>query len=370
MSSSPGYIPNLTPLRGIAALWVLFFHYQVVVVRVLGGGLEGIFEKAYLWVDFFFILSGFVIFHVYGQKFHGGISKLSYRRFLIARFARVYPLHFFITMFMVIPQVIMLFAAPEQAFSGWNSVDKLIGNLLLVHSIGLFDSLSWNVPSWSISAEWLTYLVAPFLFLLFHKKRSLLWGILYLATLVGLHFLPELAPEKDNLDLTYELGFVRCLLSFTGGVVLYQLYQYGWGKDFFKRDIVFLMGILWVLAYFIWEGDQEGGVDVVVLPAFALLTICAAHNQSILQKIFATKGLQLLGDISYSLYLAQGITIGLAIGIFVMPTGQEPPLEGADPIWGWIGLLGFTLVTFLISLLTYYKIEVPFRSKVKKWLKY
>src|SRR6188768_1996982 len=81
-------IPGLTGLRGIGALWVLLFHWAGLrqwgrEAPVLGFG--------YLGVDLFFLLSGFVLTHVYLRRL--SLDWASYRQFLLLRFARIYPLY-------------------------------------------------------------------------------------------------------------------------------------------------------------------------------------------------------------------------------------------------------------------------------------
>ena len=92
------YLSNLTPLRGIAALLTVIFHVDLF----LGGGnvlLKSkdsfLINRMYLMVDFFFVLSGFIMCHVYGKRFMASVSKNEFKHFTIARFARVYPLHLF-----------------------------------------------------------------------------------------------------------------------------------------------------------------------------------------------------------------------------------------------------------------------------------
>jgi peptidoglycan/LPS O-acetylase OafA/YrhL len=62
----------------------------------------------YLMVDFFFILSGFILCHVYGKYFAESVSRKEFKKFSIARFARVYPLHFatlcYLILFILLPQ--------------------------------------------------------------------------------------------------------------------------------------------------------------------------------------------------------------------------------------------------------------------------
>src|SRR5258705_5569923 len=78
-------IPALTGLRGVAAFWVVLFHME-------WGSSIPIIEKGYLGVDVFFILSGFVLMHVYAGF---ETTDFDYVRFIKARIARIYPLHIF-----------------------------------------------------------------------------------------------------------------------------------------------------------------------------------------------------------------------------------------------------------------------------------
>ena len=66
------YITTLTPLRGIAALLVLIYHSNLMVMQFHSSNVN--FMSGWLWVDFFFVLSGFIIFYVYGQSFKGSKS--------------------------------------------------------------------------------------------------------------------------------------------------------------------------------------------------------------------------------------------------------------------------------------------------------
>jgi peptidoglycan/LPS O-acetylase OafA/YrhL len=96
-NTTPTYLSNLTPLRGIAALLTVIFHVDLEL------GMDGnlllkfedsiLISRLYLMVDFFFILSSFVMCHVYGRWFQDSVRWPDFRQFTLARFARVYPLH-------------------------------------------------------------------------------------------------------------------------------------------------------------------------------------------------------------------------------------------------------------------------------------
>src|SRR3569623_2133237 len=90
-----GYVYGLDALRGIAALLVAVFHFDRWALPNLSlGPFDALIGNGYIWVDFFFILSGFVMTHVDCSSFLGGRGIAGYREFLGARLARVYPRHF------------------------------------------------------------------------------------------------------------------------------------------------------------------------------------------------------------------------------------------------------------------------------------
>src|SRR6476646_10101802 len=90
------YLSNLTPLRGIAALLTVIFHINIFLGwEMMPPGGSPLLSHMYLMVDFFFILSGFIMCHVYGNRFLKDVRATEFKKFTIARFSRVYPLHLF-----------------------------------------------------------------------------------------------------------------------------------------------------------------------------------------------------------------------------------------------------------------------------------
>src|ERR1700712_4867818 len=82
------FITNLTPIRGIAAILVVIFHFEIVLVLFLPREISRLFSKCYLMVDLFFIMSGFIIYHVYGEFFRREIQMTAFNKYIRARFAR------------------------------------------------------------------------------------------------------------------------------------------------------------------------------------------------------------------------------------------------------------------------------------------
>ena len=143
--------------RGIAACLVAFHHLAPSVDSHLNQ--LGLVPNSYLFVDFFFVLSGFVIAANYEQRLAEGFSVW---RFALLRFGRLYPLHLAVLLALILLRLVHSASGlgTPSAFQPplW-SADTIIASLLLVQSLHLFDFTPWNGPSWSISTEFYTYLL-------------------------------------------------------------------------------------------------------------------------------------------------------------------------------------------------------------------
>ena len=97
------HLPTLTPLRGIAALMIVLFHFTGPVLPNLDPTAHTmVVANGYLAVDLFFLISGFVICHVYQQRFARSVSMAKFLGFVRARFARLYPMHIATLAFLVV----------------------------------------------------------------------------------------------------------------------------------------------------------------------------------------------------------------------------------------------------------------------------
>ena len=174
MESRPTYLSNLTPLRGIAALMVVIFHFSIFITPLIDPQVSLGMRRWYLLVDFFFVLSGFIMMHVYGGWFEANVSRGTYWKYLGAQFARIYPLHL-VTLLWVV-SLFALFRAKgiylDANASAVGDFSKIPEHLLLLHGFDMPRTGTWNTPSWSIAAEWLMYLVFPFLVPLFYRFRT------------------------------------------------------------------------------------------------------------------------------------------------------------------------------------------------------
>src|ERR1700733_8687541 len=165
--SAVSQLPSLTSLRGLAALWVVLFHYTALYFPRLDiTGHSSLIGKGYLAVDLFFMLSGFVMTHVYHRAFCDSVKE-NYRSFLVARVARLYPLHVVVLLLFVTTALLaqlLAYASTGTAegipLTGTRSLAAAIANLFMLQGLSA-EHLSWNYPSWSISVEFMAYLAFP-----------------------------------------------------------------------------------------------------------------------------------------------------------------------------------------------------------------
>lgn len=214
----PDALDPLTGVRFFLALGVVLFHYQL---QWTFAGDAGLLNRARLGVDVFFILSGFILTHVYLR----GDAVLDYRRFLAARFARIYPAHLFILLVMLV----LVVAAPLLGVGlepGRFTVSDFIQTLVLVQAWFPRDTMAlWNGPAWSLSAEWFAYLAFPAYAALAFRLRTRPWVLITLAgaLFVGLDAayraeFGRILPRAED-----SLGVLRIIPEFLYGVGLYYL---------------------------------------------------------------------------------------------------------------------------------------------------
>ncbi len=365
------YLPNLTPLRGIAALLVAIFHFEMAAGRFVPSQQTMFFEKCYLMVDLFFILSGFIMMHVYSKTFSITIQKTSFKEFLVARFARIYPLHFFSLLFLIF--FVKLLPHADLQYKNVESISSIPNNFLLLHSFYINKIYTWNIPSWSISAEWWCYLIFPLLALFMNKKRTAAIIVLILL-IVGsyysiMYLLPRVnplypaAPVPHNINSTYDYGFLRGFAGFALGMIMYAAYQLPSVKKFLQNDLFVMLIMLLLIATLHYAGN-----DAICVVLFAMLVPAFAANSGFVHRVCNNRALQYIGNISYSIYLMQ-IFLQVPFSHGLRLPGVTGFGRGKLNIAFFPGLRYcclYIIFLILISSLTYYVIEKPCRKFINK----
>ncbi len=353
-------IPALTGIRGLAALYVVLFHYAGMTG--ISGKIEFI-SHGYIAVDLFFVLSGFVMALSYQHIFADNFSFASYRKFLGRRIARIYPIYFVTT----IAALALIYFGLDRTVS-WNVASgklwavKFVINGLLIQAWGLANSI--NEPSWSLSAEWAAYLLFPILVIpsLFRSPAAA-WvfacvsvALLAAVAIYGGHttHFSRLATLQAGTYL-YGIPVLRCLSEFTLGLVAFRFAGSGWGR--FLRSNAFacplicfaIFGLLW---------SQQSDMAIVLL--FPLLVISLASGAAhVPGRLLSTWPAEYLGILSYSLYL-----IHILLEPLILFMGHTARMHGVAHGMV-IGCLLGLLLALILSHCSYYLIEEPSRRMLR-----
>jgi peptidoglycan/LPS O-acetylase OafA/YrhL len=360
---SSSYLPSLTPLRGIAAMGVVLFHFCRWFPNLDTQRYTGAINNGYLAVDLFFILSGFVITHVYKERLADQLTASGYGDFIKARIARIYPLH--ITMLLVFAVTAVLGRVANFALKGAFGSIPLLGerslagffaNLALVQGLWA-RQLSWDNPAWTISLEFVAYVLFPLFFPLIWRARpaakAIIGGVIFMV-------LGWLAYQtNDYLNQWNGLyAIIRCFPEFLAGILAYSIYHSELMDRILASDLT-LAAVLIVLGFLI----QTGGPDIGIIALFPVLMLTAVRNRGGLGRLLNAAPLRWLGDISYSLYLVHWYILFIAREAALRVVGITPQSVAAGPALAltiaMIGVsLGFAAVTYRV-------IEVPGR----RWLR-
>lgn len=343
-------IRSLTGLRGVAAVYVVIFHYFLGVGMT--NPLTTLLAHGYLAVDLFFVLSGFVMALNYGHLFETRLSLLAYRTFLGRRIARIYPLYFAGTLagFGLVGAALL-----EPLHSG-SAGGNLLANLLMVQSWG--GGQSYDPPAWSISTEWAAYLLFPLLVVpTVLRGRLSAWVVLCasIATVAFLCYSPLFESGRVSSDALLDLhtsylgnAVIRCIAEFALGLVAFRFAE--------EKAVAGRIGPLASLAcgltiFFLLI--RKGDLGFIL--AIPLLIVSLSSGESLPRRLLSLPAVEWLGLLSYSIYLVHDLMGGLLAWIHTRAAALQIPHAQTA------GALVCFVLTFPIAWLAYIFIEVPGR---------
>jgi peptidoglycan/LPS O-acetylase OafA/YrhL len=353
-------LPGLTGVRGIAAVGVFLYHLQPAALSLFGldpGQGLSVVASGFRDVDLFFILSGFVLFHVHS----GAFVRLDVGRittFYTQRFFRVYPLNTFVLLLLVplpfvLPQFVewhRLTYAPYGAYNLRNySVGGFVQSLLLAQTWTFVQLGTWNGPAWSLSAEVLGYAVFPFLAAYICRRTSgFRAGMLAIASLTILVLLLAIGGHARN-NPNGVFAVIRMAFCFAAGVCLCRSFQL-LEVSRVSAAILTLVSVAVIGACF-WQ-DRLGLFSVF---GFAGLIFGLAYRSGPVDRLLTTGPMMFLGRISFSLYLVHLPPLDLFD--WLARQGINDSSVGAKSA----ALIGMIAACFVLATLTYHLVEVPFQ---------
>ena len=328
-------------LRGVAAWWVVLYHFDAVVP--LPNVFRGIVHDGALAVDIFFVLSGFVIALSYTRVFAERARLRDWLWFIGIRLARIYPLH--IAMLLAYAAIPLALSVTDRPPSRLYDGSYFIQSLVLVQNWGFAEQLAWNPPAWSISAELLFYVVFPVLTLCLVPFGRTKLGLLIAVGIIGLGlFCLGLAVGSLRADIS-RVGAVRCVLECALGMCAFYATK---GVSPSRWMSYSALAAAAVLISFYAVGLAP---DYAVLPyAFALILCGLIDPKLPLSRLLSFRPLLWLGTVSFSTYMVH----------YFIRDWFKLLLVGHIP--DWLLMVTYILTVALASAMLYKFVEVPGRK--------
>ena len=360
----PSELRLLTALRAVAALMVVLFHFADRTAP--GSGLHTtLIDHGQLGVDIFFVLSGFILTHVYLARVASG--RFAMGDFIVNRLARLYPMH-----------LLMLVLAALNGWLAWRkglaldvygpllgldpvtgtgALWNLLTSLTLTHAWGTTNGHYFNSVSWSISAEAAAYVLFPLIaaaslaFGTRVKQRLAVALLAYVGCEVAAHYLLGAGLN----DLSWRYGFLRILPEFALGVAVYS---FGVARPFPRKTLLLLLPAGLAIA----PALLALGAPVAVMPpvfAGMILLIASAEREKMTPPAWLLNPFVYLGEISYSTYMLHLILGKVYFNAIARLFGYDPH---ALPAYQCLLAIAPIL---LASALTYHCVEVPGRKLLR-----
>lgn len=343
----------LTTLRIFAAMWVVLADYWAD--RLDAGPAPLVVARGVYGVELFFMLSGFILCHVYLESF--GKRRFSYRSFLWARLARIYPLHL-ATLGAVGTMGVTALAAGIAMHHPVLYWPALLPNLVLMNAWGLNTDAGWNHPAWSISAEWFAYLLFPlFAALAWRLRRRADMAVAgALAIALVLYPLFERLAGFPLTEATIAWGALRIVPCFTLGCAVYL----AWRASPVPPKGVAIAGALLPLAVSV-ALVATGAPPALVVAAFGAVIYGFASLTTSGSRLFAHPVGVYLREVSFAVYM-----VAIPWKLLVLSGAQEVLHLGAQglpwPVW-----LAYLSGVVPAAMIAHHLVERPARNAMRKF---
>jgi peptidoglycan/LPS O-acetylase OafA/YrhL len=343
------FIPALTGVRAYAAFMVLLYHLN------FPAGFLPVAQRGYLGVDLFFILSGFIISHVYIRHM-AALRWNTVRVFLWHRFVRLFPVHAVVLLGLV-ALITALHALGIDLRSGnWVYAD-LPWQLLLLHAWGTTETATWNMPSWSISAEWFAYLLFPVVALAaLRLPRMLALPAAIVSLLIAVLLYDAFGWVVRDAWVGWP-ALLRVESEFICGAMLYRAQLFD-GRALVPAWMSDALCVLAVAGFVYFT--ETGRSDFVLIGCLAVLILGASGSGPIARAVFGLPPIVWLGTISYSIYMVH-FPVLLVLRRALDASGWQawsPPLQT-------VANLTAILVVLTVAAALFYFVENPARRRLR-----
>lgn len=366
-------IDALTGIRGYAILFVFAYHiitlnysyellgYDLGIGRYIRSDLlRNIAEFGWFGVDIFFILSGFIISYKYYGILSQEVSLRTTILFILRRLARIYPLYIF--------SIIILLGI--HYLGGWDNaltnMEALPYHLTLTYAWWFYPfGETWNLPGWTLSAEFFVYLIFPIIVFIYRPGLAsaviaVLLIIWYLSTYPAFYILGAGALKKATTG--FFLGFF-----------FYQIHRNIKNSNFIDKhsDLIGFIALLCLIASLAFSHSIYNFLEplTIAYPCAALVIFSLYKCKNILLYIFANKPIVFIGKVSYSAYVMHFPVITF-LNLFRQPLHKYFIIENeASQSMLMLFLCSLILFNIIIATIAHYSVERPFLFYFRRIIK-
>ena len=299
-------------------------------------------------VDFFFILSGFIMAYVYKEKLVKNFNKQEIFNFYIKRFARIYPLHIFTLLLLLLTASLELWVPNRPVFE-----PKVLFLNFSLMNVWFHPSI--NMPAWSISAEFISYLFFPVIVFLLRKQKKNSHNIIIIFLLCLLY--------SSLIDIfgfkSWHYGIIataRATIGFIIGFLLHDIFKNSDSKDSKRFDPDYICLSLLVVYFLLLHLGFPTLFTYVFIPPIIFFL---ASSKTIAHFIFSNKISLYLGKISFSIYLIHCPILEYYKAFYSHKYMQLNPETDQLYIWGHLLLIIITVL--VVAALCYHLVEYPSR---------
>ena len=354
--------------RGICAILIAIYHFRANSHFFVSKFLSG----AYLFVDFFFVLSGFVIAANYLDRLRDGFSV---SKFAILRFGRLYPLYLVMLLIFLRFEWELAFNVGSSTASNTETISAFLNHISMLQIFGINDFLSWNYPDWSIAAEFWTCLLFA---LSARYLRSYFWPVVVLSICISITTIWIFS--KHFMNVSFDLGIFRCIAGFDAGVLVFHFYrQIDAIKLSNTQATAAEFAILLLISFFV-SYLAESNAALLSPFLFAIAVSLFAKEAGYFSKVLKLRMFLFLGALSYSIYMTHifvqgringfGQLLQMYFGTEVFTNlkinNEEFNVIGSNVWLGDIWTIFDVLSIIAFSLVTYRYIEEPSRIWFRK----
>ncbi|WP_460910054.1 acyltransferase family protein [Paraburkholderia jirisanensis] len=357
MSQPKPRLPELDSLRALAAIGVIGWHYtNHFNASPLANIMAPFYRHGLLLVDFFFVLSGFVLARTYWTDGRAGAFLINARD----RIARIYPLHLAMLCVVATLQWVLVNRLHDPAFIyTFNDKRDFALNLLLLNRTGLERGFSYNAPSWSISTEFVAN--AVFLMSIVAPRKiasTIMAAIFVLSASIVIHN----GLISNAVTTGIDNDVFRTLVGFFLGVALHSFDRRVVARLRLKAGFCDVMSIASVFAflYYCTKGNFTANSDLSIAAVCFPALIIGAMRGATVTALLRIRPLIYLGTISYSIYLVH-FPLQLAIHLISVVLATKMPYANA------FFLIGFMFATIALASITYRFIELPGKRILRKF---